>query len=125
MATNPKMAERIKREAPRCKYIKNVDTEEIYRNTGNPADRWLIIYEHAVKNPETFERVFHEAKATGGAGETKTMETPGSLVKKAVPVLREMAGTMGIKDFSNKDKKELIESILARQEDDLAKLNES
>lgn len=124
MATNPKMAERIKREAPRCKYIKNVETEEIYRNTGNPTDRWLIVYEHAVKNPETFERVFHEPKAEGGKGTTRDMETPGSLIKKSVPVLRDMAGTMGIKDFSNKDKKELVEAILQRQDEDLAQLDQ-
>ncbi len=122
MATNPKMAERIKREAPRCKYIKNVETGEIFRNTGNTADRWIVVYEHAIKNPETFERVFHIPKEDGSGATQPDMETPASLLKKSMPVLRQMANDKRIKKWEDMDKRQLIDSILGAQESDLAAL---
>ena len=50
------------------------------------------------------------------------METPASLIKKSMPVLREIANQKQIKGWDDMDKRQIIDAILSKQETDLAAL---
>lgn len=117
MAIDARMAQRIKRDAPRCKFIRNLITDEIFKNNIQmPNSRWVDVYEHAVKNPETFERSFVDEQGRSDDCKVKVPpHTPGQLTAMKVPQLREIAKTCIIPGYLAMSKGELVNQIVDAQ----------